>query len=224
LYWEGSDQHRGWFQSSFLTGVALTGSAPFEECRTHGFVLDGDGKKMSKSRGNVVDPAEFMEEFGADVLRLWLVSGGGGDDLCLSQESRDAAVNSYRKLRGMLRFCLANLSDFDVDKYSPATDLPSGVLMDDVHRAMSSAALNYSSGDFAAVRRDLDSFLSQLSSEHLGTETSGLKKDLYRCYDGGQDDPERRAAQRKLYCVYVALVTMAEPLTPHLVAEAWHER
>ena len=117
LYLEGSDQHRGWFQSSLLTSVGTRGQAPFKGVLTHGYVVDGKGKKMSKSIGNVIAPQEMIDKFGAEILRLWVASEDYRDDVKVSEEILRRVSDSYRKLRNTLRFLLSNLNDFD-----PATD------------------------------------------------------------------------------------------------------
>ena len=113
LYLEGSDQHRGWFQSSLLTGCAIDGRAPYAALLTHGFVVDGQGRKMSKSRGNVIAPQKVMDTYGADILRLWVASTDYSGELSISDEILKRVVESYRRIRNTLRFLLANLADFD---------------------------------------------------------------------------------------------------------------
>ena len=117
LYLEGSDQHRGWFQSSLLTGCAIDGRAPYDALLTHGFVVDGHGHKMSKSKGNVIAPQKVMDTSGADILRLWVASTDYSGELSISDEILKRVVESYRRIRNTLRFLLANLADFD-----PAVD------------------------------------------------------------------------------------------------------
>jgi isoleucyl-tRNA synthetase len=119
LYLEGSDQHRGWFQSSLLTGCATDGHAPYEALLTHGFVVDGKGMKMSKSKGNVIAPQKVMDTYGADILRLWVASTDYSGELTISDEILKRAVDGYRRIRNTLRFLLANTADFD-----PANLLP----------------------------------------------------------------------------------------------------
>ena len=116
LYLEGSDQHRGWFQSSLLTGCAIDGRAPYEALLTHGFVVDGNGHKMSKSKGNVIAPQKVMDTYGADILRLWVASTDYSGELTISDEILKRVVESYRRIRNTLRFLLANLADFDAAK------------------------------------------------------------------------------------------------------------
>jgi isoleucyl-tRNA synthetase len=117
LYLEGSDQHRGWFQSSLLASVGTTGTAPYRAVLTHGFTVDGSGKKMSKSAGNVVAPQEVIDKYGAEVLRLWVSAADYRDDIRISQEILTHLAEAYRRIRNTSRYLLGNLSDFD-----PVTD------------------------------------------------------------------------------------------------------
>ena len=114
LYLEGSDQHRGWFQSSLLTGCATTGRAPYDQLLTHGFVVDGQGRKMSKSVGNVIAPQKINDTLGADILRLWVAATDYSGELAISDTILKGVTESYRRLRNTLRFLLANLTDFDL--------------------------------------------------------------------------------------------------------------
>ena len=116
LYLEGSDQHRGWFQSSLLVGCGTRGKAPFKKVLTHGFVVDKDGKKESKSLGNVTKPEDLIKQYGADVIRLWVVSSDFTDDLRVGQDIMKANVESYRKIRNTFRFLLGNLDNFSEDE------------------------------------------------------------------------------------------------------------
>ena len=113
LYLEGSDQHRGWFQSSLLTGCAMDGRAPYDALLTHGFVVDGQGRKMSKSLGNVIAPQKVSDTLGAEIIRLWVASTDYSGELCISDEILKRVVESYRRIRNTLRFLLANTADFD---------------------------------------------------------------------------------------------------------------
>ena len=121
LYLEGSDQHRGWFQSSLLTACATVGKPPYKQLLTHGFVVDGNGQKMSKSIGNVIAPQKINDSLGADILRLWVASTDYSGELAISDEILKRVTESYRRLRNTLRFLLANLSDFDFEKDAVAT-------------------------------------------------------------------------------------------------------
>ena len=124
LYLEGSDQHRGWFQSSLLVGCGTRGKAPFKKVLTHGFVVDKDGKKESKSLGNVTKPEDLIKQYGADVIRLWVVSSDFTDDLRVSQDIMKANVESYRKIRNTFRFLLGNLDNFSKDEIVDYKDMP----------------------------------------------------------------------------------------------------
>ena len=118
MYLEGSDQHRGWFHSSLLTSCMINGVPPYKALLTHGFVVDGQGRKMSKSLGNVIAPQKVADTLGAEIIRLWVASSDYSGELSLSDEILKRVVESYRRLRNTLRFLLANVSDFD-----PATDM-----------------------------------------------------------------------------------------------------
>jgi isoleucyl-tRNA synthetase len=117
MYLEGSDQHRGWFQSSLMVSVGMYGTAPYRQVVTHGYVVDGEGRKMSKSLGNVVDPLEVIAKNGADVLRFWVASADYSGDVAISDEILARMADAYRRIRNTLRFFLSNLYDFD-----PAAD------------------------------------------------------------------------------------------------------
>jgi isoleucyl-tRNA synthetase len=117
LYLEGSDQHRGWFQHALLTSVGARDRAPFKSVLTHGFVLDGEGKAMSKSQGNVIAPLDLIKKFGSDILRLWVASTDYRNDVAMSPEIMKITADTYRTIRNTIRFQLGNLHDFD-----PATD------------------------------------------------------------------------------------------------------
>ena len=129
LYLRGSDQHRGWFQSSLSTAVATQGKAPYKAVLTHGFVVDGDGRKMSKSLGNVVSPNEIWNKFGADVLRMWVASAEYRGDVRISNEIMAQLSDAYRRIRNTARFLLGNISDFD-----PKTDWVDYAEMEEIDR------------------------------------------------------------------------------------------
>ena len=195
LYLEGSDQHRGWFQSSLLTGCAIDGRAPYEALLTHGFVVDGSGHKMSKSKGNVIAPQKVMDTYGADILRLWVASTDYSGELTISDEILKRVVESYRRIRNTLRFLLANLSDFDaqkdmlpveqwleIDRYALhlTQQLQDGILAD------------YERYEFHLGMQKFVSFCS----EDLGGFYLDILKD--RLYTTGADSRSRRAAQSTL--------------------------
>ena len=118
LYLEGSDQHRGWFQSSLLTSIAMHGSAPYKQVLTHGFFVDEQGKKMSKSLGNVIAPQSIINSMGADILRLWVASTDYTSEMRISDEILKRNGDTYRRIRNTTRFLLSNLGDFNAEKHS----------------------------------------------------------------------------------------------------------
>lgn len=222
LYLEGSDQHRGWFQSSLLTSVALTGRAPFKKALTHGFVLDGKGRKMSKSEGNVVDPLDLVEEYSADVFRLWVASRDYSKDVCLSTDSLEQAKSNYMKMRQAYRFMLSNLFDFDSDMALDYQDL----LLEDQEALKTLNQLQqqmhqaFQDSNFAEAYKLLFNYLAtDFSQDWLKTETTGLKGRLYLCYENNHDDYDRRSGQTALNLVLQGLLQLTEPFLPHLTNE-----
>ncbi len=185
LYLEGSDQHRGWFQSSLLTCVAVTGRAPFKQVLTHGFVLDGNGKKMSKSQGNVVDLMDVVNQHSADVFRLWVASQDYSKGVSLTNESLQQSKLNYLKLRQTYRFMLSNLFDFTPDLKLNESDL----LLEDKEAlevfSNFKSRMNecYENNNFNGVTKLLFNYLAtDFSRNWLKTETTGLKRRLYLCY------------------------------------------
>ena len=222
LYLEGSDQHRGWFQSSLLTSVALTGKAPFKKVLTHGFVMDGNGKKMSKSEGNVVDPMDLVNEYSADVFRLWVASRDYTKDVCLTKESLEQSKNNYLKLRQTYRFILSNLFDFNDENKLNYEDL----LAEDkealakLYLLKEQMNLCYQDNNFAEATKLLFNYLANdFSQDWLKTETTGLKGRLYLCYLNQHDDHERRSGQSALNLVLKELLALVQPVVPHLCEE-----
>jgi isoleucyl-tRNA synthetase len=218
LYLEGSDQHRGWFQSSLLTGCALDGRAPYEALLTHGFVVDGQGRKMSKSLGNVVLPQKVMDTLGADNLRLWVASTDYSGELNLSDEILKRVVEAYRRIRNTLRFLLANLADFDpvrdalepgqwldIDRYAVA-------LTRQFHRQ---ALQDYDQYEFHLVAQRLQTFCS----EDLGGFYLDILKD--RLYTTAAQSPARRAAQNALWHITQSLVRLMAPILTFTAEEVW---
>ncbi|BCB25821.1 isoleucine--tRNA ligase [Sulfurimicrobium lacus] len=218
LYLEGSDQHRGWFQSSLLTGCATDGHAPYKALLTHGFVVDGNGHKMSKSKGNVVAPQKVMDTLGADILRLWVASTDYSGELTISDEILKRVTEGYRRIRNTLRFLLANLADFDpaqhalpvedwleIDRYALAL---AQSFQDDV-------AADYSRYEFHLVAQKLTAFCS----EDLGGFYLDILKD--RLYTAGKDSRARRAAQNALYHVTHSLLRLMAPVLSFTAEEAW---
>lgn len=209
LYLEGSDQHRGWFQSSLIPSVAIDGKAPYRQVLTHGFVVDGAGRKMSKSLGNVISPQEMIAQNGAEILRLWVASSSYNDDVRISKEIVDRLVDSYRKIRNTVRYLLGNLNGFDPDK-----DLLAYDRMLDLDRwALNRLALvvaetdnAYETYDFVRVYKTIHSFCNEdMSTIYLDI----LKDRLYTC---PASSLERRSAQSALYHILNCLTRMVAPM------------
>ncbi|MBI2312002.1 MAG: isoleucine--tRNA ligase [Betaproteobacteria bacterium] len=218
LYLEGSDQHRGWFQSSLLTSCALEGRAPYDGLLTHGFVVDGQGHKMSKSKGNVIAPQKVADTLGADVLRLWVASTDYSGELSISDEILKRVVETYRRIRNTLRFLLANLTDYDhakhrlpvkewleIDRYALA-------LADRLQREVVD---DYAGYEFHFVAQKLHNFCS----EDLGAFYLDVLKD--RLYTGAADGRPRRSAQNALYHITHSLLRMFGPILSFTADEAW---
>lgn len=215
VYLEGSDQHRGWFQSSFLTSVALTGMPPFKSVVTHGFVLDKNSEKMSKSKGNALNPTDVLNKYSADVLRLWVVSSDFRNDVAVSDENLEQAFEFYKKLRSTFRFALANLFD-----YQPTTDVElldeDKQALDLVNSTLVTVKHHYEKFEFNKAMSAVKNLLSTLSADWFGEETTKLKGRLYQAYEGQYDSPERRSGQHALNLFVLALLEMTSPVTPHL--------
>ena len=218
LYLEGSDQHRGWFQSALITGMAIDGHSPYKNVLTHGFVVDGEGKKMSKSLGNVITPEQVMKKYGADILRLWVASSDYSEDIRLSDEILMRLADAYRKIRNTYKYLLSNLYDFD-----PAVDSVEHKDMLEADRWILSrlsilikdSARNYDAFAFHKVYRDLYSFcVYEVSSVYLD-----ILKD--RMYTFKSDSPDRRSGQTAMFELLSALLKIAAPLLVMTTDEAW---
>jgi len=218
LYLEGHDQHRGWFQSSLLTGCAIDGRAPFKGLLTHGFAVDGQGRKMSKSLGNVIAPQKVMDTLGADILRLWVATTDYSGELSISDEILKRVVESYRRIRNTLRFLLANLDDFDpqshllpvaewleIDRYA----------LQVAARLQEQATRDYDNYEFHLVMQKLQAFCS----EDLGGFYLDILKD--RLYTAGKDSKPRRSAQNSLHHITHSLLRMMAPVLSFTADEAW---
>jgi isoleucyl-tRNA synthetase len=218
IYLEGSDQHRGWFQSSLLTGCAMDGRAPYDSLLTHGFTVDGEGRKMSKSLGNTLAPQKISDTLGAEIIRLWVASTDYSGELAISDEILKRVVESYRRLRNTLRFLLANTADF-----APARDLlpPERWLEIDRYalamtRAMAQGCIaDYAKFEFHLVAQRLTTF----SSEDLGGFWLDILKD--RLYTTGKGSRARRSAQSALYHVTQMLLRLMAPILSFTAEEAW---
>jgi len=218
LYLEGSDQHRGWFHSSLLTASMMDGCAPYKALLTHGFVVDGQGKKMSKSKGNVIVPQQVMDELGADILRLWVASTDYSGELSISKEILKRVVESYRRIRNTLRFLLANLADFDVSKHALPPEQWLEIdryALELTRKFQSDVAAGYERYEFHAVVKSLTAFCS----EDLGAFYLDILKD--RLYTTGADSQPRRAAQNALWHIANSLIKMMAPVLSFTAEEAW---
>jgi isoleucyl-tRNA synthetase len=218
MYLEGSDQHRGWFHSSLLTACMLDGHPPYKSLLTHGFVVAGDGRKMSKSLGNTMAPQKISGTLGAEILRLWVASTDYSGELAISDEILKRVVESYRRIRNTLRFLLANTSDFDMAKH--AVPLAEMVEVDRYALAMTAelqkaAAEDYAAYEFHLVVQKLQTFCS----EDLGAFYLDILKDrLYTCR---ADSKARRSAQTALWHLTNALVRLMAPVLSFTAEESW---
>ncbi|MGV7174666.1 isoleucine--tRNA ligase [Xanthomonas axonopodis] len=218
LYLEGSDQHRGWFQSSLLSGVAMDKVAPYKQCLTHGFTVDEHGRKMSKSLGNGIEPQDIMKTLGADILRLWIASADYSNEMSLSQEILKRNADAYRRLRNTARFLLGNLHGFDPLQHLVALDQM--VLLDRwiVHRAhelQEKIVAAYARYDFAEIVQALLNFCSV----DLGSLYLDVTKD--RLYTMAEDARGRRSAQSAMYHVAEAFVRWIAPVLSFTAEELW---
>ncbi len=218
MYLEGSDQHRGWFHSSLLTACMLDGHPPYKSLLTHGFVVAGDGRKMSKSLGNVMAPQKISGTLGAEILRLWVASTDYSGELSISDEILKRVVESYRRIRNTLRFLLANTSDFDARK--DAVPVAEMVEIDRyalalTARMQSEAAADYAAYQFHLVVQKLQSFCS----EDLGAFYLDILKD--RLYTWPAQSRARRSAQTALWHITHTLVRLMAPILSFTAAELW---
>ncbi|MBD3380373.1 MAG: isoleucine--tRNA ligase [Candidatus Omnitrophica bacterium] len=218
LYLEGSDQHRGWFQSALITAMATKEKPPYRKVLTHGFVVDGEGKKMSKSVGNVISPEEVMRKYGADILRLWVSSSDYEGDIKLSEEILERLADGYRKIRNTLRYLISNLYDFD-----PENDCVDGKELPELERWMLSRLSGllrdvngyYSKWEFHRVYRAVYNFcVYEVSSFYLDAA-----KDIL--YILSPCSPERKAAQTVIFRILDTLVRVMAPVLAFTAEEAW---
>ncbi len=218
LYLEGSDQHRGWFHSSLLVSCMLNGVPPYKGLLTHGFVVDGEGRKMSKSKGNVVAPQQVSGSLGAEILRLWVASTDYSGELSISNEILKRVVESYRRIRNTLRFLLANTSDFDAARHAlPAAQMTE---IDRYALALTARLQEELTGDYARYQFHLVAQkLQTFCSEDLGGFYLDILKDrLYTC---GVDSRARRSAQTALHHITHALVRLMAPILSFTAEELW---
>ncbi len=218
LYLEGSDQYRGWFNSSLITSVAVTGQAPYKQVLSQGFVLDDKGHKMSKSLGNVISPNDVIKKMGAEIIRLWVAQADTTSDVAVSMGILQQSAESYRKIRNTFRYMLANTSDFDPKESRVAyDDLRSvdqymEVKLNDLIKDCIAA---YDKFDFTDVFKKVFKFISNdLSAFYLD-----FAKDVL--YIDGQDSHARRSMQTVIYDAAVKLAKILTPILPHTMEEIW---
>ena len=219
MYLEGSDQHRGWFMSSLMLSTAMKGKAPYREVLTHGFTVDGQGRKMSKSLGNTISPQDVMNKLGADILRLWVASTDYSGEIAVSDEILKRSADSYRRIRNTARFLLANLNGFN-----PETDMvkPEEMIVADrwaVGRALAAQAdilKSYEAYDFHEVVQRL----MQFCSVEMGSFYLDIIKD--RQYTAKSDGLARRSCQTALFHIAEALVRWMAPIMSFTADEIWN--
>jgi len=218
MYLEGSDQHRGWFQSSLLTSVAVTGHAPYKEVLTHGYVVDGEGHKMSKSIGNTIAPQDIIKQYGADIVRLWAASSDYKADIRISKDILKQLSEVYRKIRNTIRYILGNTSDFDYEKdavpFAEMEELDKWALM---HTQLLKKDVNaaYESYDFHVLYHAIHNFCT--------LEMSAFYMDIIkdRLYTSKPDDKKRRSAQTAMYEIMKDLVVMLAPVLSFTMEEVY---
>lgn len=218
MYLEGSDQHRGWFQSSLWPSIALRGRAPYNTVLTHGFVLDENGKAMSKSLGNVVPPETIIKQYGADILRLWVASEDYRQDLRIGYDMLKQIADSYRKLRNTFKFLIGNISDFDVTKdrvpYEKLSDISKWVLHN-LHALNKECIEAYENYEFHLVYRKLLNYCAvDLSSMYFD-----ISKDIL--YTEARNAEKRRAEQTVIFEIYETLLRLAAPILAFTAEEIW---
>ena len=218
MYLEGSDQHRGWFNTSLLTSVAMHGRAPYDEVLTHGFTVDAQGRKMSKSLGNGIEPQDVMNKYGADILRLWIASADYRNEMSLSDEILKRVADSYRRIRNTARFLLGNLDGFDPAKHLlPVADC---LLLDQwavqqAHDVQQAVVAAYARHDFPEVVARVQNFCTnEMGSLHLD-----ITKD--RLYTMQADSHGRRSAQSAMYLIAEAMVRWLGPILAFTAEEIW---
>jgi isoleucyl-tRNA synthetase len=218
MYLEGSDQHRGWFHSSLLESVGTRNRAPYHTVLTHGFVVDGEGKKMSKSVGNVVEPQEIIDQYGAEILRLWVAAEDYTDDIRISKEILTRLIEAYRRIRNTSRYILGNLYDFD-----PVKDaVPYGEMME-----MDRFALHRLQEVVRRVRDAYDRYQFHMVYytlyNYCTVDLSALYLDVLkdRLYTSKVDSRERRSAQSTMFIILDTMVRLLAPILTFTAEEIW---
>lgn len=218
LYLEGSDQYRGWFNSSLITSVAVSGHAPYKAVLSQGFTLDGQGHKMSKSLGNTIAPAEVIKKMGAEIVRSWVASVDSSADVRVSMDAFTKISDSYKKIRNTMRYMLANTSDFDPKTDAvPVEDLASAdkYMLAQFNQFVESVKGHYDQYDFLDIYKELMNFvISDLSAFYLD-----FAKDIL--YIDAKNSHSRRSMQTVLYDIAAGLTKLLTPILPHTAEEIW---
>ena len=217
VYLEGSDQYRGWFNSSLICSMAAFGKSPYKELVSAGFVLDGKGFKMSKSIGNVVKPMDIISKQGADILRLWVASVDYTEDVRYSEELLNQVKESYRKIRNTYRFMLGNLFDFDPEKDKVSYDkMPSAdqYILNTLNEVVEKVIANYDSYNYDEIYKIINNYLNSLSTFYLD-----FTKDIL--YIEKADSLERRSVQTALYKILFSLIRLMAPILPYTSEEVY---
>ncbi|OEG69715.1 hypothetical protein ATZ36_07910, partial [Candidatus Endomicrobiellum trichonymphae] len=219
LYIEGSDQHRGWFQTSMIPSVALKGKTPYKNVLTHGFVVDGYGKKMSKSIGNIVSSEQLINKYGADVVRFWIASSDYKEDIRISDEIIRRLSDTYRKIRNTIRFLLGNIGDFDFKKALPYGDMQEmdKYALSRLQQLISGTVAAYEGYEFHKVASAIGNFCTVFLS---GFYLDALKDILY-C--DKKDGIERKSAQSAILEICSVIIRLVSPILSFTAEEAWRE-
>ena len=218
LYLEGSDQYRGWFNSSITTGVAVNGQSPYKACLSQGFVLDGDGRKMSKSVGNVIDPNDVADDLGADLIRLWAASVDTSADVRVSEEILGQVAEVYRKIRNTIRFLIQNTEDFNYATDGIAYDNLRGFdqyILSQLNTTVKDALAAYDNYNFSEIYKEINQFCTVVMSNFY----MNVSKDVL--YIDAPNGYERRAMQTVFYEVVLKLAKLLTPIIPHTAEEIW---
>ena len=220
LYLEGSDQHRGWFNSSLTIGIAAHGAAPYKGVLTHGFLVDGEGRKMSKSQGNAMAPDALIKKYGAEVLRLWVAASDYRDDVRVSNSIFDMLSEGYRKIRNTLRYCLSQLGDFD-----PAKDAQPVEKLLPLDRWALSRLERYAGDVLSAYQKFEFHRVYHATVDLCAIDLSAFYFDALkdRTYCSGREWPERRAAQTVLHRIADVLCRLLAPMASFTSEEAWQQ-
>ncbi|MDR3256172.1 MAG: isoleucine--tRNA ligase [Endomicrobium sp.] len=219
LYLEGSDQHRGWFQTSLIPSVAIKGKTPYKNVLTHGFIVDGHGKKMSKSIGNFVSSEQMINKYGADVVRFWIASSDYKEDIRISDEIMKGLSDAYRKIRNTIRFLLGNIWDFDSKKALSFKDMQEidKYALNRLQQLITSVATAYESYEFHKAVTAINNFCTVFLS---GFYLDALKDILY-C--DKKDSKERISAQSTMFEICSVIIRLISPILSFTAEEAWRE-